>query len=151
SSGTSLSIPADKLDFGEVVESDQFSWVLPVTNETNHPVEIISFASSCGCVSLTPQNVVLSVGETCDIKVLLNLTSVPPGTRASNTARDEFNVKIAPVLKTSSPLAARSVAWLLHGRVKKAFEVTPNTIVFEEQQIIRGKPAKPALLRITAI
>jgi hypothetical protein len=47
-----LAVAADRLDFGEVWETDAFTWVLPIENRQGHDVEIQDFATSCTCLAV---------------------------------------------------------------------------------------------------
>jgi hypothetical protein len=74
SSSTSLYVPPEYLDFGEVWETDRFSWTLPIQNRGQTDIHITSFGGSCSCAEVSPNNVVIAPGETREVHLTLDLT-----------------------------------------------------------------------------
>src|SRR5262245_37313843 len=58
-----LTIDQACLDFGEVWENPEFKWDLLIHNQGAKVAEILSFTSSCACVSVKPASLIVPPGE----------------------------------------------------------------------------------------
>ncbi len=127
-----LEIAASALDFGEVWDQRSFPWTLPIRNASNEPVEVLEFKTSCGCLSVEPESLVVPPGETVPVKLMLNLNA-KNRQKASLCVRD-FDVGLVPVTKSSLPGQTR---WKLHGYVRRYPLVTsPARVDFGEALVV---------------
>jgi len=108
---TFLTVPANKLNVGEVWETKNAQFLLPIMNSTNRPLEIQDFESSCDCGEITPRNVKLPPGGTATVTVTMNL--LPRTNRQLGMARRQFGTAVKPILATGEkvePLTIKGVA-----------------------------------------
>jgi hypothetical protein len=138
-----LAIAADRLNFGEVWESEQLSWTLPVENRESHPVEIESFSATCNCASIQPQKLFLAPGERRELQLQLDLVTKPP-------PNGEVGVRIRPKLKEETSGGKRlGPDWILSGRVKRVLSV--DEVVYLGRHSELAQPLPPKVVRVAAI
>ena len=68
-----LTVPPERLNFGEVWETDRLELTLPVTNLGPEPVTISSWRTSCDCQNVEPQAATIESGKTLKFKVTIRL------------------------------------------------------------------------------
>ncbi len=146
-----LSVDGSSLDFGEVWEVRDFSWNLPVHNNTTEEVRVGEFTASCSCLSIEPRTLVIPAGQTVPIHLLLDLTTkaVPPTAQNQrNEAKSvaDFAVQVAPRIANSP---APPIVWTIRGRVRKALAFSEPQLDFGES-LVRGHPFQPKIIRVTA-
>jgi hypothetical protein len=127
-----LTVPRDRLDFGEVWEDSHFRWTLPIENHNAHDVEIQDLVASCTCMALEPRALTIPAGETREVHLTLDLTA-----RRSQLPESEwrdFEVTIAPRL-VGDPEKTIKTAWNLRGKVH-----TP--IYFEQPFLDLGRQSE---------
>lgn len=145
-----LSVEEAYLDFGEVWEVKDFSWTLPIRNNSKEDVHVSKFASSCSCLSIEPHALVIPGAQTAPVRLLLDLTKAAkaagePANRADFAAAD-FSVQVTPRIADSP---ARPLIWTIRGRVRKAFSFSEPHLDFGES-LVRGHPFLPKTIRVTA-
>jgi hypothetical protein len=138
-----LAVDGPYLNIGEVWEEKKFPWDLPVRNKTDHTIEIVRFRTSCNCVEITPQSLVLPAGDSANLHLTLDLT---------NTSQNDidlhgqgFRVQVVPQLKGG--LAAEA-GWSLRGTVRRQFVVSPPFLDFQDS-LHRGHPFQSRSLKVT--
>jgi hypothetical protein len=114
--------PGD-LDFGEVLERDTFSWILPVTNCSEHEVHIVDIQSSCACVSVEPKEVTIAPRQTTDVQLTLDLIK-SKGNESVAHIRD-CEIQLMPVIAGQT---RKENGWILRGRVRSLFTLTPPVL-----------------------
>jgi hypothetical protein len=132
------------LDIGEVWEEKAFQQDLPVRNRTGESVQILAFVTSCGCVSIKPNSLVVPAGETRTVRVTLDLTIRPPW--ALGLAQRPFETEIYPQVKSTR--SAQRV-WKLRGTVKCRVALDAPTVDFGEEAV-HGLPPAWRKVRATA-
>lgn len=133
-----LEIPADRLDFGTVVEQKGFVYRLPVENRSSQAVEIASIERSCGCASVTPRSFTLAPFESRWLQLNLNLR----GDDAFTYSGDErdFAVELRPVYaKAMTP----GETWRVTGRVQSPFRIVERPLRFARDALIAGSDFAP--------
>jgi hypothetical protein len=108
-----LQVPPDRLYFGEVWETNQFAWVLPIENRGSHAITITGFSFSCACSKITPDSLSIPAGQTREVRLTIDL-------RAKQLKGDQrptrgFEVAISPRL---SPQDAKPIQWVIKGNVR---------------------------------
>lgn len=118
-----LHIDPTHLDFGEVWETDQFEWQVPVRNSSSEPIRAVSGASSCACASATP-TVVIPPGGTAEMKFRIDLR--PRSGGAEPTAVRDTRIKVSIGIDLSVSDTNSEIE--LRGRVRKALVVATNLV-----------------------
>lgn len=149
-----LSVAPEKLDFGEVWESGHFLWTLPIQNTTGESLEILNFASSCSCVAVHPNSVVIPAGKTAEVRLTLNLTNGSDAGDASAGAETRpdggkgeppswpFQAQITPQVRGGIPYQE---SWVVKGRVRRPFHIEPPALDFGENLLREGShPSRSA-------
>ena len=106
-----LIVPSDKLNVGEVWETKDAKFALPITNATDRPLEIQDFESSCDCGEITPRRLLLPPGGTGTVTVTMDL--LPRTSRQLGMARRQFSTTVKPILTSGEkvkPLTVQGVA-----------------------------------------
>ncbi len=106
-----LTVPADKLNVGEVWETKDAKFALPITNTTDRPLEIQDFESSCDCGEISPRRMLLPPGGTGTVTVTMDL--LPRTSRQLGMARRQFSTTVKPILASGEkvePLTVQGVA-----------------------------------------
>jgi hypothetical protein len=119
------------LSLGEVWEDASMIWTLPVRNRTNRAIRLSGFATSCACVRVEPEEVVVPAGGEVSVRLVLNLLPWPGKGESGDRT---FEVKVRPRFadaKESWPLE-----WVLRGRVKRVFEVEPGEVCWGEVSVL---------------
>lgn len=103
-----LTINPAHLDFGEVWETSQFLWSVPIRNTSSQPVVIERWQASCDCSDVQPSSMRLEPGETKAISVRIDL-----GRNLGATSGTPVSVSLSPLF------GGKSLAtWALRGSVK---------------------------------
>lgn len=106
-----LTVPADKLAVGDVWETKDAKFTLPITNTTDRTLEVQDFESSCDCGQIAPRRLTLPPGGTAEVTVAMDL--MPRTTRQLGMVRRQFSTTVTPVLATRekvAPLTIQGVA-----------------------------------------
>lgn len=115
-----LVAPEESLDFGDVWESNSFHWTFPIENRTDKQVKILRLATSCSCVSVSPQSMTLKAEEKADIHLILDLTR----------KQSELSLSIRPFEVQIIPLVEGGIAhqrgWTIRGNVRSAISLSPS-------------------------
>ncbi len=135
-----LVVSEEALNLGDVWESNDLPWTIPIKNPTDTTVEIVKLASSCGCAVIDPASLVLSPGETKRIHLRLNLTRRPQA-----PVNTEFKVQITPEFQS---LPLNNPGWLITARVKTALVVSPSRVDFT-YPLLRGHGPEPQTVLVT--
>jgi len=139
-----LVVAQTALDLGDVWESSRCSHTLPITNASSKPIEIMHLASSCNCLSIVPQSLVLEPGQTSKLDLTLDLT--PRTAQEASQSRRVFAVDVIPYVRDS---VVRPAAWTIRGRVRSAITLTPRALDLGDS-LVRGRPPVPHVLDVTA-
>lgn len=123
-----LFIPPDRLDFGRVWESSEFSWVLPVENCQQRDVLIDEFITSCTCTNVEPRSVLVPSGQTREVRLALDLTQGPPSTPAAHSEH-AFEVAIGPKVRDGKSPAAGD-RWVVRGTVRPLLHLERPAVHF---------------------
>src|SRR5438128_6412539 len=139
-----LTIPDEKLDFGEVWENEAFVLKLPITNQSQQKIWIRKFSSSCVCLSIEPTSLELRPAETKEVELTFDLShgTVHPG---QNTRR--FSVDLVAMLEGGPK---PELEWTVHGQVRRALEFSPSRLTVAEP-IVRGNPPAPLTIPVRAL
>ena len=139
-----LTVDADSLSFAEVWEDTRFHWKVPLHNPTDREVVVDDVFTSCTCSVVEGKKFAVAPGETHDVELVIDLTR-QSGATETNGIRD-FGVKLAPTVRgeDGTPIKA---AWLVQGRVRTAFRLTPRLVDFGTQSV-EGQPLMPQRLEI---
>lgn len=113
-----LEVPSGALDIGEVWETEEFNWTVPIKNRSGNPIEIAWFSKSCSCVAIEPESFTIQAGETREIRLKIDLAS-----NSASSTRD-LAVSLSPRLKTDSDGAAIGPEWKVSGRILRAISLT---------------------------
>lgn len=114
----------EHLDFGEVWETDQFHFKLPIRNRTDTPVLIENFWTTCACSSIAPPSLEIPPQQTREVELKLDL--IPTDSSLRSLERRPFAVEIAPKIKGHS----EQIHWELKGTVKRWFQLDRQVISF---------------------
>jgi hypothetical protein len=115
-----LSVPAEKLDFAEVWETDRFAWTLPVENCGSERVAVTGVVGSCQCLTVEPQQFALDPGGRIDLRLALDLRP-RSGEKAESGVRP-FSVVLMPIIKPEPGRVWRSPEWKVSGRVRRVLD-----------------------------
>jgi hypothetical protein len=130
------------LNFGEVWEHPEFKWTLPLENPTPGAVEVTGFNVSCACLRVEPKSLLLSPGQKKNVELTVDLRFG----RNKSMLRD-FSVQLVPEIKDAS---LRQEGWTIWGKVRKAFDVVPEQVRFDEGALIRGETFPSKRVRVDA-
>jgi hypothetical protein len=133
------------IDFGTVTEGTTVERSFPLKNSGTEPLTLTRIVSSCGCVVLDQNGVVIPAGETHPLKVLLN-TQGSQGQRSrvirvSGTVEPLVTilperVKFSPLFSYGSSLEQRT----------SVVEVKPKTVSNEKWEKIEAVSLSPFIL-----
>ena len=73
-----LYIADDKLDLGEVWETNDAILTVPISNRTDKPIEILDFESSCDCGEISPRRLTVPANGSANVTVKMDLTRRTP-------------------------------------------------------------------------
>jgi hypothetical protein len=135
------------LNFGEVWEDAHFHWTIPITNESSQVLQVIDFSTSCICSNVEPRSLVLSPGESKDIRVTIDLTRDPLSQFSRQVTR-EVAEKVTP--KIQGAAVDQPLPWTIRGRAKKAFTVEPRELTFGEI-LVQGQPPESRELLLESL
>ncbi|MCI0704045.1 MAG: DUF1573 domain-containing protein [Planctomycetia bacterium] len=130
-----LVIDPQYLDFGEVWETDEFEWSLPIQNQSHAPIRIARWINSCGCLSIEPAALDLRPGETATVKIRLDLTAK---LHLNPDTVQPVVVGIDAVLGDGS----RGPTWVIRGKVKTLLSSNPDLIFKQMPDVAQPYPAK---------
>jgi hypothetical protein len=147
------------IDFGTVTEGTTVERSFPLKNSGTEPLTLTRIVSSCGCVVLDQNGVVIPAGETHPLKVLLN-TQGSQGQR-SRVIRVFSNDSEKPVVSLNLSGTVEPLVTILPERVKfsplfsygssleqrtSVVEVKPKTVSNEKWEKIEAVSLSPFIL-----
>lgn len=141
-----LHIDSKHLDFGDVWETDQFEWTIPIRNTDTRQAELIGLAGSCNCGSVEPAAMSIPPGETRTLRIKIDLRP-KAGAKVEPTGRP-FATTISGVFKNGTDLPA-PVSWNLRGRVKRVVRTVP-TVEFGLLSEL-GVPFRPLVIPVEPV
>ena len=127
-----LTIDSNSLDFGTVVATDKFEWILPLTNTSEAPLFVEKMMTSCACSSVSPSQAAIPPGSSVSFTVTLDLLA-----KWKDVPRYPFAVQFYPVLRARRGL---NKPWRLKGRVENLFSFTPAELDFGTDTIVGTTP-----------
>ncbi len=102
-------------NLGEIWETADFVWEIPVENRAGHSITIDRISSSCSCTAITPSSLVIPPEQSRPLSVHIDLTTGrKPGTEP---VPRELRLAIQPMARSGgkwTPLGN----WEFHGKVK---------------------------------
>jgi hypothetical protein len=115
------------LNFGEILENGQNERILSIANPTSEDIQIEQFSSSCGCLSVKPEALLIPSGGSQDIRVSINvgLESLKNGRDVSDNS---IKVELIPKISHLEPYLSHS--WTIEGRIRTLFNIEPHSIDF---------------------
>lgn len=131
------------LDLERVWEDKHFELVLPIENRSGAEVSIEGFDTSCNCLSVTPESLVIPAGESREVRMKVDLTM---GNRGE--AERDLSVSISP--QVTNPLPGQK-AWTLKGRVRTVLQLTPPQLSLGRTSVRAQAPLSKAVLVRTLI
>ncbi len=132
-----LEAPAGAFDMGEIWESEEFAWTVPVENREPVAVEIEGYSASCACVAIEPQAFALGAGDRRDIRLTIDLS---PKSKALADA--DVSVVLRPRLKPDAAGNARpGPEWKITGRVRRALAVDGSAYFGRHSVLAQPLPA----------
>ena len=118
-----LQIDATGLNIGEVWETDNFVWTVPVRNRGSRPIRVASFKSSCSCVAASSPTPI-GPDETVDVKLQIDLRNRCAMAPLQAVRDVEFKV----YLGSDSVPAGRLTPIELRGLVRSAVAISARSV-----------------------
>lgn len=131
------------MTIGEVWETPAFPWTMRIQNTSAREVEITQFATSCDCISITPSSKIIPAHGEAELRLSLNL--VGKLTSDDQPIR-EFSAEVRPVIAGSN----WSPAWLVTGRVRRAFNCAPRELNYGES-LIKNRQFQARTIQVRAL
>jgi hypothetical protein len=129
-----LIVEPNFLNLGDIWETKEFPFKIPVKNQSAKAVEVANLVSSCSCVGIEPRAFDLQPGETREVSLLLDLSKASLQGDEGADVR-QFEAEILPIMKNG--LTARA-SWVIRADVRSSFRITPRFIDFGSE-VIRDK------------
>ncbi len=139
-----LSIPDKNLDLGKVWEQRDLVRNMSLRNETNSPVTINGFQTSCGCAIIEPQDLVIPPAGERTIRLKIDFSRA--GFRDTNSPVRDFHLTFRPLI---SGLAVHPNGWTVFARVEKSLFINPTELDFVGP-FICGQPIPKKAFSVTS-
>lgn len=137
-----LAIADENLNIGDVWETTDFCWTLPIENQTVEDVRISGFEASCDCVrSIEPKSLIVPAKRTRDVTLVLDLTR---RSRPSQGDPDEFGLGVAAAIDGRQPTRA---LWVLRGRARPFYAIVPASVHLGDMTRGRPFPSQTAVVK----
>lgn len=140
SSGSTLHVPPEGLNFGRRWMAERFVWTFPVANHGHERVTVHSIAASCSCLSVSPDQFTLEPGESVSLSVTINLAA---------KARSDGDVALELIPRGVSaggtPLPPNS--WVIRGKAQH-FATLDTPLNFGRVSVLE-QPLKPLRAVVT--
>ena len=117
--------------FSEVFETKKFVWPIDIINPTDKAIDIDRFVMSCGCTTITPQQLTIPAQSKAACQLTINLTLDQPKPGENGSERD-VSFSILPVV--AGKLQSRQGMWNVRGKVRRILELDHYTLDFGECQ-----------------
>jgi hypothetical protein len=144
-SQASLVVSPSSLNFGEVWESGHFNSQIEFENRGNRSINITHLQSSCQCLAIDPQAIIVPSGESRRVSIAINLLAKRPSGQA-----EDWDVQLPLIAKwDEGGDGPEQSEWLIHGKVKSIVSVSPGILDFGDQLVL-GNQAPPikAVIRV---
>lgn len=125
-----LKIESKFLNLGDVWTQSDFRCTLPISNVSGRDVIIDQWKTSCSCLRIQPESVVIRAGETTNLEGIIDLRS---GLFTPNGGK--FKLTFSALL--DEPILGPS-RWELTGTTRLPCRVTPTEIAYPPGSLIRG-------------
>ena len=133
-----LSIDPVALDLGEVWEEKIAICKIPITNKTSAPIEIMSFAASCGCcTAIEPRQLTISAGQTAEVRVHLDTTH--RGASDMGLPRRPLVVEVTPSIRNLDPSRP---GWVVRGIVNSRVTLNVLNVHFGDSPVQGQTPVR---------
>jgi len=142
-----LSVAPGQLDFGEVWRQDKFPWEFVVRNETELPIEITGFDSSCDCVTVEPSALSIPGRQEARLRLTLDLARGKLPATCGEPA-ESFSVILKPVVPGSTSYES---GWKINGRIKSPLAIVPSVVDFGGRPIFSAKSAPSQMVKWSAV
>lgn len=130
-----LTVPPERLDFGEAWEQKAFAWVLPIHNRQRHDTRIREFAPSCSCTQVDPPSLVIPAGETREVRLTLDLRDRGKREKYTSGGGNVFEVRVAPRLEVEGGVVPTR-GWTVRGLVRPVVQFDPSAVVFGRHSVL---------------
>jgi hypothetical protein len=139
-----LIVADDYLDIGDVWETSDFVWELPIHNRSERTITITRFQTTCSCLrEVEPPSLVIGPKETANVTLKLDLNRRPRDKEQS----DHFNLPIAATVE-ADPNSIAAI-WGLHGRARRAYTISAPGVYLGE--VTRGQAFDPQTISVTPV
>lgn len=146
-----VAAPAD-LDLGEMWAASEYRHRVGVMNVSKEAISLSKIKASCRCTSIKPMEMTLSPGESKDVELVLDLSSLIPieGTEPTTHQgkwQSDLEMTLSCVVEGSKP---SRVFWSMSGRVRHPFHPNASAMRFVGADLMRkGKPGLPKTVVLT--
>lgn len=121
-----VTVAPSALNFGARLEGHQFSWDLPVTNNSTQTVTFEKVNTSCNCAGIEPKTLTLLPNETKSFRLLLDLHG------REDEGRDETSHEILVMAYTFGQ-EGRPHTWTIRGTSRRYLDIVPPMCDFAEE------------------
>ena len=112
-----LHVSADKLDLGEVWETEALGVELPVENTTDETIQVTGWDRTCASRTVDPWQFTIAPRATRIVRVSLNLTGNTCRPQSASAPAERFETRLT-ALSGQRPVGP---AWSITGRVRGVF------------------------------
>jgi hypothetical protein len=125
-----LTVDPKFLEIGEVWQQMGLPWKITIENPHDKDVEILDFATTCGCVqSIEPRSLVVPARGTAEVRLVLNIFN-PKARSNEKPSGYDFSLQLTPRLEDAWP---QQGPWVLHGTARPVpLNVSPRLVDFAD-------------------
>jgi len=143
-----LHVPAAKLTFGELWETNRFDWTIPIENLSSSTVTISRVQSSCNCLIVAPDRFSIEPGQYHEVRLAIDLRAK---LSAPAAARSAFSVTVEFIFTNDpGPTPVEKVErFTVTGQVKRA--LLPPQAVYVGTHSELAKTFKPVAFTVDSL
>jgi len=145
-----IDVDVGSLDLGDQWATVDFRWSLRIRNISNGEVTLHKIVTSCGCVQMTNEAIVLPADATRELELKLDLTKGPADGSAQTWP---FDADLTPFVSASGEPSKTRLGggpWRLRGTVRKLFQISPALVDCSEG-FVRGQPLPERAVDVTCL
>jgi hypothetical protein len=135
----------DRLDLGDIWESNEVLHTLPVRNTTDRAIEVLEFRSSCNCVSVDPKAVTVPAGQ--QVELHLKLSVLTAGASKPDPVCRDLEISVLPIVRGGF---FSQQEWRLHGKLRRSLQFD-RTVVQFAAPLVQGWPFQTETVRVSAL
>lgn len=120
-----LVVESGSLELGTIWESLTHVHDLTVLNQSNKPIHIIGWESTCNCATVVPDSIVVPASSCVSIQVNIDFSIKAPAAIEQGQSW-KFQVRLTPLVQGANE-ALRGPDWVLHGDVRRLLHVDSLT------------------------